>query len=179
MFFSLFTPTNSLAYESRYMAEYDRRVINEVISLARDKIGLEYVWGGKGETMTPERLDQLINIYGYKYYPLGKNKYIGQQAFDCSGLTYWAYKKATGVKIGYSTIEQKDVLKNYKVDINDIQPGDLIFTSGHVVLYTGNGMMVNASSKRAYPRGGVKEEYFNNKKQCEVYRPINYIKDVR
>ncbi|MGL6108222.1 C40 family peptidase [Romboutsia sp.] len=170
---------NSYAYEYQYVVNYDNKIINEVIYLAKDKVGLEYVWGGKGEIMTHERLNELIDIYGSKHYPLEKNNYIGQQAFDCSGLTYWAYKKVTGVKIGYSTVEQKEVLKNYKVDMNNLQPGDLIFTPGHVVLYTGNGKMVNAASKRAYPKGGIKEDCIFENRNCEAYRPIDYIKDVR
>ena len=155
-------------------------IINEVISIAKDRIGLEYVWGGKGEIMTTERLSELKKIYGSKYYPLGKEHYIGQQAFDCSGLTYYAYEKATGVKIGYSTVEQKKILKDYKVDLNNLQPGDLVFTPGHVVLYTGKGKIVNAASKKAYPNGGVKEgEIKLDVKDCEAYRPIDYINDVR
>ena len=120
--------------ETKNMTEHDLKLVNEVILLAKEKIGLEYVWGGKGEIMTNERLDELIFEYGIKHYPLERDKYIKNQAFDCSGLTYWTYKKITGVEIGYSTLQQKEVLKNYRIDKSDLQPGDLIYTPGHVVM---------------------------------------------
>lgn len=129
--------------------------------------------------MTEERLNELINEYGESHYPLDKQSYIGIQAFDCSGLTYWAYKEITDIKIGYSTIEQKDVLKNYKVKIENIQPGDLIFTPGHVVMYIGKNKVIESANKMAYPIGGVKITTVFKNKKGQVYRPIDYINDVK
>ncbi|MDZ5010473.1 peptidoglycan endopeptidase, partial [Clostridium perfringens] len=136
------------------MTEEDKEVVNKVIELAEEKIGFQYVWGGKGEIMTGERLDELIGYYGESYYPLKRETYIGNQAFDCSGLTYWIYKELTGVEIGYSTYDQEETLQGYEVDKEDIQPGDLIFTPGHVVLYKGKGKIINAYNKLPYPLGG-------------------------
>ena len=116
------------------MSEDDLQIVNKVISLAVEKEGMEYTWGGKGEIITKERLEELIGYYGESYYPLEKKDYIGKQGFDCSGLTYWTYKTVTNVNIGYSTTEQKEVLKNHKVQMKNIQPGDLIFTTRHVVM---------------------------------------------
>ena len=70
------------------MSEDDLQTINKVISLAKEKEGGEYTWGGKGEIITKERLEELIGEYGESYYPLDKKDYIGKQGFDCSGLTY-------------------------------------------------------------------------------------------
>ena len=157
------------------MSEEDLNIVSEVISLAKDREGQEYTWGGKGEIITEERLDELISEYGESYYPLDKEDYIGRQGFDCSGLTYWTYKTITGIDIGYSTIQQKEVLKNYKVDIKDIQPGDLIFTPGHVVMYIGRGKIINSASRNPYPIGGIKIGSIFPHKNGEVYRPIDYI----
>lgn len=52
------------------MTEEEKSIVNDVIKLSEEKIGLEYVWGGKGEIMTDERLDELIGYYGKEYYPL-------------------------------------------------------------------------------------------------------------
>ncbi|MEG0857882.1 MAG: NlpC/P60 family protein [Terrisporobacter sp.] len=103
---------------------------------------------------------------------------MGIQGFDCSGLTYWTYKKVTGVEIGYSTIEQKDVLKDYKIDIDKIQPGDLIFTSGHVVMYMGRGKIVESASRNPYPIGGINITSVIPYKKGVAYRPIDYINKV-
>ncbi|MEG2290034.1 MAG: NlpC/P60 family protein [Clostridium sp.] len=165
--------------EKRKMSKEDIEIVNEVIQLARDSVGLEYVWGGKGEIMTEERLEELVSYYGNEYYPLDKAEYIGKQAFDCSGLTFWTYKSVTDVFIGYSTTEQEKILKDYKVSNKDIQPGDIIFTPGHVVMYVGDGKIINSANKKAYPEGGVKEEGLWLYRFGQVYRPIDYVKDCR
>lgn len=161
------------------MNEEDRSIVNKVIELTEEKLGFEYLWGGKGEIMTEERLDELINYYGESYYPLKRETYIGSQAFDCSGLTYWAYREVTGVEIGYSTYDQIEILKEYEVNKEDIQPGDLVFTPGHVVLYKGRGKIINAYSKLPYPLGGVKNGKLRLGKDSVIYRPIDYINALK
>lgn len=164
--------------EYRDMSEKDIEVINEVIELAKEKVGFEYVWGGKGEIMTEDRLNELIDYYGESYYPLKKEDYIGKQALDCSGLTYWLYKEVTGAEIGLSTTDQEKVLKNNIIDEEDIRPGDLIFTPGHVVIYIGEGKIINAFSKFKYPLGGIKYGNLRITNKSVIYRPIDYIIEI-
>jgi peptidoglycan DL-endopeptidase CwlO len=57
---------------------------------------------------------------------------------DCSGLTQWSYGQA-GIKLPRTAATQTI---GQKVDINDIQPGDLLIWSGHVAMYIGNGQIV-------------------------------------
>jgi len=161
--------------ETKNMSKNDLKIINEVISLAKEREGQEYTWGGKGEIITKERLEELTGYYGKSYYPLEKKDYIGKQGFDCSGLTYWTYKIVTNVNIGYSTTEQKDVLKDYKVQMENVQPGDLIFTPGHVVMYIGRGKIINSANRNPYPIGGIKIESILHYNNGHVYRPIDYI----
>lgn len=161
--------------ETKNMSEEDLKIVDEVISLAKEKEGQEYTWGGKGEIITKERLEELINYYGESYYPLDKKDYIGKQGFDCSGLTYWTYKTVTNVNIGYSTTEQKEVLKDYKVKMKNIQPGDIIFTTRHVVMYIGKGKVINSASRNPYPIGGIKIDSVLPYKKGKAYRPIDYI----
>lgn len=170
---------NKYKNEGINMTEEDKEVVNKVIELAEEKIGFQYVWGGKGEIMTDERLDELIGYYGESYYPLKRETYIGNQAFDCSGLTYWTYKEVTGVEIGYSTYDQEETLQGYEVDKEDIQPGDLIFTPGHVVLYKGKGKIINAYNKLPYPLGGVKNGDLYLGEDSVIYRPIDYINSLK
>ena len=175
---------NKIHKQNKYKNEWnsinieDKEVIEDVIKLAEEKIGLEYVWGGKGEIMTEERLDELIGYYTDEYYPLNRDDYMGKQAFDCSGLTHWIYKEVTGINIGYSTYEQEDVLQGYEVNKKDIRPGDLVYTPGHVVLYIGDGKIINAYNKYAYPIGGVKYGKLKLKKDSVIYRPTEYINSL-
>ena len=65
-------------------------------------------------------------------------------AFDCSGLTLYAWGQA-GVSLPHYSRAQFQM--GPRVPIQAIQPGDLIFSRtpiGHVAIYIGNGQMVHA-----------------------------------
>lgn len=158
------------------ISKEDAKIIKKAISLANEKVGMEYVWGGKGEIITEQRLDELIKYYGENQYPLDRDQYIGIQAFDCSGLVYWVYEQATGVNIGYSTTQQREILEKYKVK-GDLQPGDLIYTTRHVVMYVGNGKIIQSKNKFKYPKGGIHEQPIGGYTKGVAYRPIDYIND--
>lgn len=62
--------------------------------------------------------------------------------FDCSGLTSWSYRQA-GLEIP-RTAENQAIGK--QVSYDELQPGDLVVWSGHVAMYAGDGMMVEAGN---------------------------------
>jgi cell wall-associated NlpC family hydrolase len=65
-------------------------------------------------------------------------------AFDCSGLTQWAWAKA-GVSIPRVSRSQYSGLS--RVPVSQVQPGDLLFSQTsffHVGIYLGNGQMIHA-----------------------------------
>ena len=69
----------------------------------------------------------------------------GPSAYDCSGLTMFAYA-AAGISLPHSSRAQFGV--GTAVARADLQPGDLVFfysPISHVGLYIGNGQMVHAS----------------------------------
>ncbi|MDP9022653.1 MAG: NlpC/P60 family protein [Actinomycetota bacterium] len=68
----------------------------------------------------------------------------GPDAYDCSGLTKWAWAKA-GVALPHSSRMQYQVTA--RVPRSDLRPGDLMFFGSpihHVALYIGNGKVVEA-----------------------------------
>jgi len=70
----------------------------------------------------------------------------GPNAFDCSGLTQYAYA-AAGVTLPHSSKVQSTM--GTAVSRADLQPGDLVFfysPVSHVGMYIGNGQMVHAST---------------------------------
>jgi cell wall-associated NlpC family hydrolase len=70
----------------------------------------------------------------------------GPSAFDCSGLTSFAFKQA-GVTIPRTSRAQSTV--GAPVAKGDLQPGDLVFfyrPVSHVAIYIGNGQVVHAST---------------------------------
>ena len=70
----------------------------------------------------------------------------GPDAFDCSGLTQYAYS-AAGVSLPHSSKSQAGM--GQMVSVSELQPGDLLFfysPTSHVSMYIGNGQMVHAST---------------------------------
>jgi peptidoglycan DL-endopeptidase CwlO len=68
----------------------------------------------------------------------------GPSSFDCSGLVLWAYAKV-GISLPHFTGDQWQM--GVHVGKNQLEPGDLVFfypDIGHVGLYIGNGLMVDA-----------------------------------
>jgi cell wall-associated NlpC family hydrolase len=74
----------------------------------------------------------------------------GPSAYDCSGLVYAAYA-AAGIHIARTTFQW--YLDGPQVPLNQIEPGDLLFSAGsdgtptdpgHVVMYLGGGQVIQA-----------------------------------
>lgn len=100
----------------------------QVIAYAKEKLGMNYVWGGESD-----------NEGGY----------------DCSGLLWYAFKKA-GIDIPRVSMAQAE--RGKRTAIKDLEAGDFIAWENnakqagadHIALYLGNGMILEA------PRTGLK-----------------------
>ena len=71
---------------------------------------------------------------------------MGENAFDCSGLTMRAWAQA-GVSLPHSSSAQFS--SGPRISASDLQPGDLVFyysPISHVGIYIGNGMIVHAAN---------------------------------
>lgn len=72
-----------------------------------------------------------------------------ETGFDCSGLVQWSYAQA-GVAVPRTTADQVHI--GVPVSVNQIAPGDLVFTRGgrpahdygHVAIYVGGGKVIVA-----------------------------------
>jgi cell wall-associated NlpC family hydrolase len=87
----------------------------QALRYALTRIGDPYVWGGSGPA-----------------------------DFDCSGLVMWAYAQV-GISLEHYTGDQWN--EGQHIPRSQLEPGDLVFffpDIGHVGLYVGNGMMVDA-----------------------------------
>lgn len=89
----------------------------KALAAAQTKLGAPYSWGSSGPN-----------------------------AFDCSGLTSWAFKQA-GVTIPRTSAAQSTF--GTPVAKGDLQPGDLVFfyqPVSHVGIYMGGGKILHAST---------------------------------
>ena len=82
------------------------------------------------------------DAYFYKLDPSTKSYY-----YDCSSFTHRSWKDATGIYIGSNSTQQHDNhCKNCNVTNNNNYriPGDILWRSGHVAIYAGNGSALDA-----------------------------------
>ncbi len=107
--------TNYAAAGHKQTAPAQQTVGQKALAAARSVIGSPYVYGA-----------------------------AGPNAFDCSGLTSWAYAQA-GKQIPRTS--QAQASAGTPVSLDQLQPGDIIAYYGgasHVGIYTGHGTIIDA-----------------------------------
>ncbi|HBG5344211.1 TPA: C40 family peptidase [Clostridioides difficile] len=99
----------------------NKQAAQKLLDLVYQKQGCPYVWGAEGD-----------------------------DTFDCSGLTMWAYKNALNITIPRVSRDQADI--GNEVNRDSLEPGDLVFFAtgesrtriSHVGIYVGQGKMIHA-----------------------------------
>ncbi|MDS0525168.1 C40 family peptidase [Clostridium sp. SHJSY1] len=134
----------SAATESKAQALSTVETVAQYTNKDLQSSNFETLSKGSSKSLTLSEKRQAVVKEAKKY--LGKPyKYgaSGPNAFDCSGLTSYVYKKALGINITRTTSTQ--VNQGIAVSKKDLQPGDLVFPhSGHVQIYIGNGQVIHA-----------------------------------
>lgn len=65
--------------------------------------------------------------------------------WDCSGFTAWVYAQH-GINLPHGASDQ--IAMGKRVSRSEARPGDLIYKPGHVGIYAGGNMMVDAGNRR-------------------------------
>ena len=118
------------SYQSKYYSGMsDAQLIEYVIYVGQNQLGMPYIYGAGYSTKNPK-------------------------GFDCSGFTYWCYKHI-GEKLGNSAYKQGYNSGYTKISsISDLKRGDIVCfntvndddLSDHVGIYLGKGYFIHASS---------------------------------
>ncbi|MFI1996779.1 C40 family peptidase [Actinoplanes sp. NPDC020271] len=91
---------------------------------------------------------QMSAVIAYARSQLGR-RYVtggeGRGGFDCSGLTRQAYARA-GMRLPHSSRAQ--AARARTIPRGQARPGDLVVGHGHVGIYMGRGMMIDAGNHR-------------------------------
>ncbi|MHA2789381.1 NlpC/P60 family protein [Corynebacterium sp. S7] len=126
------------AEQRRAWEEKDQpEVPNPAIGQPESSSSAVAVVSAAGSSAVSAALSKLGSPYGWGA--------AGPDAFDCSGLMYWAYQQQ-GKSIPRTS--QAQLAGGQSVSTSDLQPGDIIgYYPGvtHVGMYIGNGQVVHAS----------------------------------
>ena len=89
-----------------------------------------------------------IQVLAFARSQVGKS-YVrgaeGPNSFDCSGFTKRAYARA-GLRLPHSSGAQ--AARAQSISQSRARAGDLVVGRGHVGIYMGNGMMIDAGNRR-------------------------------
>jgi cell wall-associated NlpC family hydrolase len=94
--------------------------------------------------------DYALELIGVRYKFGGENP---EKGLDCSGLVKYVFEQVTGVTLPRSAREQAKV--GEKVDLDELQPGDLVFFNtrrfafSHVGIYLGDNSFIHAPNRRS------------------------------
>lgn len=167
---------------------------------AKKKEIYDEIWACESATMTDELANEIydyaseidnkeartacifaLSRVGYPYSQQYRNSGV---FYDCSSLMYFSYEKA-GIDLTYRQVTAAAyeaeglTLAGKEINIQDIQPGDLIFYSSHengrylnithVAMYVGNGKIVHARDEAHGVT--VNDVDFHENKIVKVCRP--------
>lgn len=168
-----------MAYTSKGLVEYAKKCL----ALGNDSI---YLYGSYGNTLKEAFIKQKAIQYAYNIsrqsiYRKCMNSAGTEYAFDCVGLIKSYYWGGYGnVKYNKNSDESANSMYNkskVKGDISKIpeRPGILVWMSGHIGIYIGNGYVIECTPAKAFAKqdhggGGVCKTRLGDrkwKKWCE------------
>jgi peptidoglycan hydrolase-like protein with peptidoglycan-binding domain len=126
------TPTSPTAPNARIQAAID---------FGMTQLGAPYVGGGSPFRFGKPGNGQIYQMQGQRPY----RSPAGVVGYDCSGFIVTLFRKA-GVDLGGMSSSSAMKASLPSVPKNELQPGDLLVKNGHVVMYIGDGKVLESAS---------------------------------
>ncbi|WP_344105804.1 C40 family peptidase [Myceligenerans crystallogenes] len=121
------------AYQAQLAAEAEAEAAAEAAALAAEAAAVEIPAAAAGNDVVSIAMRYLGVPYVW-----GGNTPAG---FDCSGFTSYVYAQV-GIDLPRTSSEQR--YAGTTVSSAQAQPGDLIWSPGHIAIYAGDGMQIEA-----------------------------------
>lgn len=150
------------------------KFLAEVLS----KVGSPYAWGAEGEPWT----GKLVTAYGspvtWDDLNFDYERCIGKPSYDCSGLVKEGLDEV-GVKVphysgGQCSTKYGGTVVDISNGIEELQAGDIAGDGNHVVVYIGDGYIIEAPYTGASVRIISMEERFGGEKFPDSYTCVRY-----
>ena len=115
----------------------------KVIAAALSMLGYPYQYGGEGKPWKGE-----LNGHTWRDPKYSYESRKDLPAYDCSAFCQAAYKKGIGMDIPRTSGPQSrgGTTVGYNGDTSRMKPGDLAGDGDHVVMYLGDGLLIEAPS---------------------------------
>jgi len=115
-----------------------------------DRIGQITLSGANATNMQAMLIEALRIADGPYEYSMDTDKRNNHDEnggwFDCSSFVQYLYQKAFGINVGSVTGDIASKMAGNAVSMSSLQPGDILYTDGHVGIYLGNGKYVHAAN---------------------------------
>ncbi len=126
------------------------------------KTNTAYMWGTYGQVLDNALIDYKANQYPSKNTParVARHKQLvgkGYSAWDCVGLIkgiLWGWEKGKSPKYRGSEVPDvgsdsmyKNYTTNQSTDFKNILPGEVVWITGHIGVYIGDGLVIEATSR--------------------------------
>lgn len=110
-----------------------------LVKFVKTKLGVNYVYGSKGEILTKTKYDTLKRLYPNNVRATDVKK-VGTYCTDCSGLISWYTKKIKSSQTFHDEAASVHPIKS----IADAPVGAAVWRKGHIGVYIGDGRVIEA-----------------------------------
>lgn len=136
------------------------------------RIGTINLTGENAKKMT-EMLNEAIRIADDDRYTYSQANRYGEFQYDCSSFVYRLYKQYFGIEVPKTTSSYGSANCVGDIGSVELQPGDVLYRSGHVEIYLGNNLRVGAHSAKVATADQISvKDYPGGSAFTKVYRFI-------